>query len=230
MNIVLARYNENVNWVNDCSDLFDNIYLFNKGNNIDVNNPKIKYSLLPNIGREAHTYLYFIVNHYEEILDNQEQVYIFSQADPNNGLHAFKQKIEHVKNAGEFDFPISMTDVAGVEKTQPHLGSIDDPVHPTGVPFAQYFNHLFYSRKPFDEHKVYYNALWATKGRDIVRRKREFYQYCLNMFMINNPIESYIFERLWQYIFTPSYLDWISHYDVIRNMHTGGRWHGLEIR
>ena len=57
--IVIARYNENLDWIKKIKKSKDiKITVYNKGlANIDV--PFIK---LPNIGRESHTYLFHIIN------------------------------------------------------------------------------------------------------------------------------------------------------------------------
>lgn len=43
---------------------------------------KSKNADIPNIGREAHTYIHHILNHYEEIKENPEGIIFFTQADP----------------------------------------------------------------------------------------------------------------------------------------------------
>jgi hypothetical protein len=231
MDIIIARYNENVKWLLNAKETFDKIHIYNKGEPFEFSANNVVVENLSNIGREAHTYLHFIVSNYEEIERTPNKIYIFSQADPNNGLDYFNRKIESLSTKKITDYPVSLTDDGAIESTEPHLGSQKDDVHPKGIPFEQYFSHLFYTDKKKQQHQVYYHALWATRGADITFRKKDFYQYCYGLFdNLNNPIESYIFERLWQYIFNPSYLDWISHYAVIRNLYTGGRWHGLEIK
>jgi hypothetical protein len=230
MNIVVARYNENIDWLYDIKEMFENIFIYNKGGEVTFFTDNCKVEKLTNIGREAHTYLHFIVNNYDDILKNPSEIYIFTQAQPNNGIETFRKKLNSLHNNEIQNFPMSMTDTSGVENFFPHLGSVKDPVHSNGIPFDQYFKHLFYTIDKKSEHRVNYHALWATKSSNITFRKKEFYVYCYNMFKdLKNPIESYIFERLWQYIFNTDYLDWISHYDTIRNFYISGRWHGLEI-
>ncbi len=70
--IVIARYNENLDWLDKIpKDI--KITIYNKGIN-DINRPFIQ---LPNIGRESHTYLYHIINNY----DNLAEQTIFCQGD-----------------------------------------------------------------------------------------------------------------------------------------------------
>ena len=71
--IVNARFNEDLKWLEDFTDF--NIHIYNKGNNIDLKNV-----VLPNIGREAHTYLTHIVNNY----DNLDDFIVFCQGNHLN--------------------------------------------------------------------------------------------------------------------------------------------------
>lgn len=68
--LVVSRYSENLDWLNKYQN-FATIY--NKGDD------SVEGSItLPNIGREAHTYLYHIVNNY----DNLAEYTAFVQGDP----------------------------------------------------------------------------------------------------------------------------------------------------
>lgn len=74
LEIVVARYNENLDWLKDIKKSKDiKITVYNKGND-DITVPFIP---LPNIGRESHTYLYHIINNYENLADQT----IFCQGD-----------------------------------------------------------------------------------------------------------------------------------------------------
>lgn len=67
--IVVARYNEDVEWVKK----YENHIIYNKGS--DIPEPHIR---LENVGREAHTYLHHIVKNY----DNLSDYVVFLQGNP----------------------------------------------------------------------------------------------------------------------------------------------------
>ena len=71
IDIIVSRYNEDLNWINEYPfNLFQYI-VYNKGNNDNFNKNNIKQIInLPNVGRESHSYLYHIVNNYENNLAN----------------------------------------------------------------------------------------------------------------------------------------------------------------
>lgn len=74
INIVVARYNEDINWLIPYNDI---TIVYNKGEE------NIEYSFdnminISNIGREGHTYLYHIINDYEKL----SKRIIFTQGSP----------------------------------------------------------------------------------------------------------------------------------------------------
>jgi hypothetical protein len=73
--IVVSRYNENLDWLKKIKKSKDlKITVYNKGKD-DIDVPFIP---LKNIGRESHTYLYHIINNYDNLADQT----IFCQGDP----------------------------------------------------------------------------------------------------------------------------------------------------
>lgn len=98
MTMVVARYNENLDWLKTIPCKF---IVFNKGRN---NLSKwIKNQVkLPNIGREAHTYLTFIVDNY----DNLPDYTIFVQGNPFIHQRELLKNIEEFKGGVDF-FPLT---------------------------------------------------------------------------------------------------------------------------
>jgi hypothetical protein len=74
INIVVARYAEDVSWTQAYSDI---VTVYNKGST--SNHPGLIDAIrLENVGREGHTYLHNIIENYDHL---PEQI-IFTQADP----------------------------------------------------------------------------------------------------------------------------------------------------
>lgn len=65
LSIVIAKYNEDTEWVKEIPDDFQ-VFLYTK--NID----------LPNTGRESSTYLHHIIEHYDDLTDEV----VFCQGNP----------------------------------------------------------------------------------------------------------------------------------------------------
>lgn len=64
MKIVVARYNEDLDWI---LDINENFIVYNKGKDLNHQIPEIK---LPNIGREQYTFYYHIYHNYDNIDDH----------------------------------------------------------------------------------------------------------------------------------------------------------------
>ena len=69
--IIVARYNENVEWTKQ----FPNVIIYNKGIKLDNNYNEV---FLNNVGREGHTYYKYICDNY----DNLAEYTIFLQGRP----------------------------------------------------------------------------------------------------------------------------------------------------
>lgn len=74
IDIVVARYNENVNWIDCVCENRYNIFVYNKGSD---SIPQ-EYMKIKNVGREAQTYLQYIITNY----NNLPRAVIFLQGDP----------------------------------------------------------------------------------------------------------------------------------------------------
>jgi len=89
--IVVARYNEDLSWLEQLpKDI--KITIYNKGKD-DIKYPYIK---LPNIGRESHTYMYHIVENY----NNLAEMTIFCQG---NSIEHNPDFINLIKNKKYFE-------------------------------------------------------------------------------------------------------------------------------
>ena len=67
--IVVARYNENLDWLKPLGKENYNFIVYNKGND-DIDRDFFDNVIqLENIGREGHTYLYHIIKHYRNLSD-----------------------------------------------------------------------------------------------------------------------------------------------------------------
>ena len=85
--LIVAKYNENVDWINRLRDDFE-IIVYNKENNLPLDSLEfakneyyidgIKWIDLPNIGREAQTYLFHIIENFGDLRDLE----VFTQGNP----------------------------------------------------------------------------------------------------------------------------------------------------
>jgi len=92
--IVIARYNEDLSWLKKIPKSIK-ITIYNKGLDDIEKIDGVKYDIikLPNIGRESHTYLYHIINNY----DNLAHKTIFCQGDSIFHSPGFLDLLKNVK-------------------------------------------------------------------------------------------------------------------------------------
>jgi len=121
--LVIAKYNENIDWLNNVN--LDTI-IYNKGNEFNLEKIKgqkniIEEYKLPNIGRESHTLLFHIIKNYNNLPD----VTVFLQANPFDHLGNLIDKypnvelIDFLNNLPEFNnlfgFGIYHSDIGYLE-------------------------------------------------------------------------------------------------------------------
>jgi hypothetical protein len=221
-NLIVARYNESVDWIVDNRNLFNDVIIFNKGQPLDLLSD-ITVIDLPNIGRETHSYFYYLIRFYSNI--KSDECYIFTQADPFDVSPNFLNKITDLNS--NTSFPVALSDFSMDEPIVTVFWDIQSSGFPNKFPVGAYLHRMFYidmsngrNINLFNEH--FFNGLHAARGDHLLFRSLKFYKNCMHMLPeMNNPIECHMFERLWQYIFNPIYLDWDTHYDKIRDQFVG---------
>ncbi len=194
--LVVARYNENIEYLSYMKDI---AIVYNKGNDdIPFHFETIK---LPNIGRESHTYLYHIINNY----DNLAETTMFMQG--NIADHKMLKFIEYIKNEHQ------MTG----HKTFHTIDILKSPIRFTGkylkdlnsghlkkskyTPF-EWINKIGMNINDLTSFEMIYGANFSVSKELILRRPIEFYKNIMKYVSYdNNPEEGHFFERSWFIIY-----------------------------
>lgn len=183
--IIIARCGENLEWLDNISPLH-NIKIYNKGGQIDNN-----CEILPNVGRESHSYLKYIVDNYNEL----DGVYCFIQGNPFDHCsnHTKETLIEFINSTDNCD---EFTAVSGIFYICDKYGY---PHHPD-LNVGEYAN--IHNIEIPESIKFTPGAQFIVNSRDIKKRPLEFYnKLLLSVSGDWNPPGAYILERLWFYIF-----------------------------
>jgi hypothetical protein len=171
--VVVARYNENITWLNEINCEY---VIYNKGNdNIDHN-----YKKLENIGREPHTYITYILENYNNLPD----VVCFVQGNPfdhcNNivsKINNFNSDIEVLSdNIYDYDSQLYIDDVCNIL-----FNSSKRPKFGAGAQYILNKNYIL--SKSYD---------WWEKAMDLFNSE--------NVFSTNELRDlhlPHIYERLW---------------------------------
>jgi hypothetical protein len=211
--IVVARFNEDLDWIN--TDPFNKypIICYNKGIN---SNFKIKSKhqtvRLKNVGRCDHTYLYHIVNNYDNLakytlfLPGSNELnyklfkskYIINQIEKYDKCVFVGTEYKNVKN-DLYNFTLNKHKCAHSKNNLLH--------QETGVekskirPFGKWYEHHFGNR---EINFVSYWGVFAVSRKQIQQHPKEYYEnFIKELETSSNPEVGHYIERSWCAIFYP---------------------------
>jgi hypothetical protein len=190
--IVVAKYNEDISWTRPYR--YVKIYDKSKGD-------------LPNIGRESHTYLTYIVENYENLPDvvfftqgrfsdhyNTDPDYFINIQDKYSGNTGFLKSDYYFYSEKTREYSNNHIDVYRGNK-----------IYKSELGFTDWFKtHIDTDNTHnIDEHVVWWpNAIFSVSRECILSRPKEYYKNLLNLIPNNsNPEVGHYFERSWFYIF-----------------------------
>lgn len=192
--LVVSRYRESVNWV----DCFGTYTVYNKGRDDLSAHHRANSVRLPNVGREAHTYLHHIVENYDRL----EDVMIFSQGGYR--AHANFEPEEFLRRAldlGDLGFSANLGDINGLVGSN----SRDFVLRWHGVDL--------HTKEPYElgewleratgepwvrSRSVFWGATFSVRRDFILRRSRESYMSLIKTLdWSTNPMEAHFCERAW---------------------------------
>lgn len=185
--LVLARYEENLDWVIE-NDLLDKTKIYNKGS--DLPSKFTNVTKLSNVGREAHTYLHHIVFNYEKLADFT----CFCQGNPFDHSLNFVEKfnnldINNFTYLGDFSHKIY--------KNYLH----DESVYDKSLPLVASTLRLTSFLPNVYEFKS--GAIFAVPKKNILNRSLAYYEEAISFVDSDiSPPAAHAFERLWEFIFS----------------------------
>ena len=203
--LVIARYNENLAWVEQWAHKLD-VFIYNKGAEHPAAFDAI-WRTLPNVGREAHTYLTHIIENYAALHD----VTIFLQGRIDD-CHAYppNQILRYIEPAKTHGFNASQMMLV----SPPYWNKIDFMALPKYAPQVRDGSLKLYAPGMLayvNEHvgkipvnmPISYCGCFAASADAIRRRPRGFYEKLLETVSHHTgPEEAHFLERLWAYIFS----------------------------
>lgn len=196
-NIVVAHYNENLNWLS-CFDK-NSIIVYSKGKSSEID---CIQKFLPNVGREAHTYLTYILENY----DNFPDIIFFTQGDISEHKITIDKEIinntflnikTHSQNYNICPFKSGLNHDWHLRN---YKNSNLTRFKLSGLEFFR-----TYINKSINIHNEicwYSGAIFSVTKEMIKTRSRDYYQILyLLINKDNNPEIAHFFERSWYYIF-----------------------------
>ena len=210
--MVVSRYNEKLEWLNaDPYNKFP-VVIYNKGTNDDfAHTENVKDIIkLPNVGREGHTYLYHIINNYDNLCDMT--IFLPGSADAtrksilsSNLLHNITKQNKNIYTCArsnlyetEKNFTIDSwlsTDIANQKINSDANLSLSNI-----RPFGKWYNYYFGTADSTD--CISYAAIFAISKENILKKPKEYYmQFMDQLSQHHNPEVGHYIERSWAQIF-----------------------------
>ncbi|AKD57212.1 DUF3431 domain-containing protein [Spirosoma radiotolerans] len=206
LELVVAHYTENLNWLRNLpTGIRTTVYTKSPE---PITEP---HTLpLPNIGREAHTYLHHLASRYDSLADWT----IFCQGKPFDHAYDFKKTIR------EFDSERSELSGTGIDPGATQLRSFrwfghlidtdDNQGHRLFVPWSKNedgrdldligFHHALFGTDGPDFYTFVLGAQFAVHKTLVQSRPRSFYEHALNI-SVSFPDAAHCFERSWDRVF-----------------------------
>ena len=189
MIIIIARYNENIDWAYQ----FPNILIYNKG--LKLNNNFKNEILLNNVGREGHTYYKYIYDNYE----NLEDYTIFLQGNPfDHSPNIINNLYYYITNSDvniNFEF-LSETIITSTF-------NLESLIHNQCNNINETFKKIFNIEKSNFQFNFGIGAQFIVSKKAILKNSKDFYLNIINILEKDiNPNEGYDIERFHKLIFT----------------------------
>jgi hypothetical protein len=211
MEIVVARYKESVKWL---APLSKHVRLYNKGGgSVDISCNMVN---LPNVGRESHTYLRYIIDTYE----NLPEIVVFTQGAIDEELEE-QYPYEYAtgkKTAAGFLIELAQSALANGqsqnlffnEQIIPSCRATPDMrifsykgerLDLMNMSLGEWYNSRFGKTYPASP-PWYIHALFAVRRERILQHPKSLYEkLILDLETSRNPEVGHFFEKSWYLMF-----------------------------
>ncbi|WP_420147510.1 DUF3431 domain-containing protein [Spirosoma sp.] len=199
LELVVAHYNENLNWLRNVpKELAVTVY----DKSSDAVDERSVISL-PNIGREAHTYLYHLVDRYDSLADWT----VFCQGKPFDHAFDFKKSLRDFVTAPDSlstHYPQGFGWLGHLIDTDDNQGdrlfrSWSKNEDGRGLDLLGFHRALFEADGP-GQYTFVLGAQFVVHRSLVHQKPVSFYQHALNV-SISFPDAAHCFERSWDRIF-----------------------------
>ena len=198
-NIIIAHYNENLEWTKNLPP--DNVIIYSKGNKPDV---QFKIITLPNVGQEAHTYLTYIIDNYDSLPD-----IIFFQQGSDDHIKADKliDCINILIYNPRFNYVTNYLRTVTVNNmfldNNYHIRHWNNhTLEPCKDNYIEWFKQNINADIDFNNPLIVnFGACFAVRKEGIHSRPKSYYENLIKQFNVRFPEVGHFIERSWVYLF-----------------------------
>jgi hypothetical protein len=185
--IIISRYNECIEWTNSFKD---NVIIYNKGNELPSEYNSI---ILPNVGREGHTYYYHIYNNYNNLADYN----IFLQGYPFDHSPNIIDNIKNILNNENLELSFEFLSDRVISC------NLDFCNYHHNLPLREVYNKIFNINISNKNIEFGAGAQFIVSKETILKNSKEFYYNIIKLLDYSvNPIEGFVIERFHKIIFS----------------------------
>jgi len=214
--IIVARYNEDLKWLD--TDPFNqySVIVYNKGNNSNYikSSNIIKEENIKNVGRESHTYLYHIINNYDNLSD--VTVFLPGSVDLEHKYNRSVNMLNKVKETNSTVFSGNFNQHGGIEdiydfKLEKYISTnennkknnSDDNIKLSNRrPYGNWYNSIFTNGEK--NNCIAWNGIISISKNDILKKPKSYYEKIIKeVDDHHNPETGHFIERSWYAIFYP---------------------------
>ena len=209
--IIVARYNEKLEWLNEEPFNKYPVIIYNKSSNDDfIKSKMIKNVInLDNVGRESHTYLYHVINNYDNLADFTIFLPGSSSTDYKKvkALNVFKNISQNnndifscnKENLYESQKNFTIDNYLSTNEDNKNINADAKILISDKRPFSTWYDHFFKNK---DINCITYNSIFAVSKKTILNKPIEFYVSLLNeVDKDHNPETNHYLERSWASVF-----------------------------
>lgn len=212
--IVVARYNEDLKWIQEYPFNQFKYTIYNKGANDDFTKPSLYRTFqLPNVGRCDHTYLYHIINNFSSLapitifLPGSIQIYYKKAVAIKLINHILS--LENAVFLGFETSPNIQTkfrqfylDTWSATDPNNRINNADSHLQPALLrPYGKWYNY-FFGNIPVKNYC--FMGIFSINKMDIIKHDISRYTQLLNcVSRHSNPEVGHYIERSWAAIFHP---------------------------
>jgi hypothetical protein len=214
IDIVISRYNENLEWITEINEEEFNIIVYNKGINDNfIKLANMSIIKLNNVGRCDHTYLYHVITNYNNLANIT--VFLPGSGNIDYKMDKIKELMALIKTHNKavflpdqictnvkhtmYKFTISeyvSTDIQNRD-LNPESNLELSEIRPYGRWYEHYFNDIRIN-------SISYYGIFSVDKMDILQHSIEYYENLIKQLCnTSNPEVGHYFERSWCAVFYP---------------------------